>query len=284
MWIVALCLLAAACTSTRLGYESLPTVAAWRIERDLDLDSQQKSMVLARLDEAHRWHRRTQLPQYSAFLRRVEERLREPVGAAEVAGWRAEALAAWVPVAEHLAPGLAELARTLRPEQIDALAASFAEQNREWRADNLPASPAARAKLRADRHEKRAEFFFGSLTREQRREIRALAEALPAPEEAWLAEREARQRAFVALLRRIVAERPAQELATAWCREYLAGLWTSRDAARAAELARLQAADNELTAQVLNRAGPAQRSALARRLRGFSDDFVALAGLAAGRP
>lgn len=273
--LVAICLVATACSSTKLGYDAMPMWLGWQLDRYLGLDAGQREMASASIDALHRWHRQTQLPAYSAFLGSVQARLDGPIAPEEIGRWRDEALAAWTPLAERMAPDVAALALTLRPSQLERLARRFEESNRDERRKLLPETPERREAARADRVLERVRFFVGDLPQHQEREIRAAAAALPASEGDWLAEREARQKAVLGVLGRIVRERPPQELAHQWVREALAGLWRSADPARREAIARSTAAADALSATVLAR--PEQRRQLHRRLRDFADDFSVLA-------
>lgn len=275
--LVASCLLATACSYTRFGYDLAPTWLGWQVDRHFGLDSVQRELVSSRIDALHRWHRQTQLPAYTGFLESVHARLEGPVGPEDVGAWREQALAAWTPIAERVAPDLAALALTLRPAQLERLARRFDESNRELRRELLPESAERREAARVERVLERVRFFTGSLPAAQEREIRALAAALPASEADWLAEREARQRVVLELLGRIVRERPAPETAERWCREALVGLWRSADPVRGEAIARSTAASDALSATILRSAAPALRDRVAARLRAFADDFSVLA-------
>ena len=272
----------------RFGYDMLPTWSHWQIERYLSLDDQQRAIVSRHIDDLHRWHRRVQLPVYVEFLGQVEERMRvaaPPAAAAQpdaalVSAWRGRIGEAWTPVAERLAPGLAELALTLRPEQIERLRKRLDDADVTYREKFLPDKAADRIQARGDRVVKRAEFFLGSLDGAQERELRQLAAALPATEETWLAERQHRNRTLLALLQRIAREKPAQAQAERLTREYLLGMWTPADARRRERIEAGIAASDALAVQMLARATPTQRSHLVRTLRGYADDFRSLAGTA----
>lgn len=273
--IVALCLLLAACSSTRLGYDAMPMWLGWQLDRYLGLDSEQRELASARIEALHRWHRQTQLPAYTAFLASVQSRLGGSIGAEEISRWREDALAAWAPLAERMAPDVAALALTLRPAQLERMARRFEESNRDERRKLLPDTAERREAARADRVLERVRFFVGDLSSRQEREIRALAVALPPSEADWLAEREARQKAVLDVLGRIVRERPPQDIAQQWVRETLAGLWRSTDPARREAIAKSTAAGDALSATILAR--PEQRRQFHERLRGFADDFSVLA-------
>lgn len=264
------------CSLTRIGYHSLPTLAQWEINRYVDLDEAQRALVASHLERVLHWHRGDELAQYARFLRGLDARVQARVDPAEVARVRARVEQAWDALAERLAPGVAELALTLRPEQIaqmhrrvDALQAKAREQY-------LPREGESRDDARARRVTKRAEFFLGDLPERQLAELRSLVAAFPASEQAWLAEREARQREFVAMLDRLRAERPPPAEATRIAGEHLRAMWQSRDAARRALLAESVAASDALTARLVAGAGADQRRHLSKRLRGWAEDFEAL--------
>jgi hypothetical protein len=175
---------------------------------------------------------------------------------------------------------VAELALTLRPEQIDRMRRRLAEKNAEVRAEQLPADAGAREAARGERLVKRVKFLLGDLSEEQAAALRARAATLPGGEEARLAEREARQQRVLAMLDRIRTERPPLERATAMAREVLATLWDSRDARRAELLARATAASDAVTASAVAAATPRQREHLSSLLRGYVADAEALSGRA----
>lgn len=269
------------CSMARLGYDALPTWVHWQAERYLDLDSDQRAIVGRRIDELHQWHRRSQLPKYVEFLRAVDDEMRSPVDASHVGRWRDRVGEAWELVAERLAPGVAELALTLRKEQIDRLHRRLEEGNANAREKLLPAGETARDEARLERIVDRAEFFLGDLSRSQQRELKPLVAAMPSDEEAWLAEREIRQHHLIALLEKLRREQPTRAEATRLCREYLLSMWQSRDARRRHRIERSIAASDALSAQVLSQATPKQREHLSKLLNGFANDFESLSRVAA---
>jgi len=288
--VVTLVLLLVGCSSAQFGYSTLPWLLTWRFERDLGLDEDQRWLVKERVDALQRWHRASELPRYAEFLRRVAAEP-APVSEATVAGWRAELARAWEPIARRAAPDLAALALTLRPEQIDRLARRFAERNDELRREwGLPAnglSPVAASRVakgvdplveaRIERFRERAEFFMGSLDEKQRAALARLAATHPASEADWMAEREARQRKVLALLRGIARDRPAPEVAEARVREALLAAWEGGDPATADRLAEAASATDRIAATLLNGASPGQRARVADRLLGWAQDFAAIA-------
>jgi len=278
--LLAACALVAACSFVRLSYDNFPSLARWEIDRYLGLDAAQEAIVDRHLEALQRWHRRDQLPQYGAFLREVDDELRTPPDPSQLHRWRERVRSAWDPVAARLAPGVAELALTLRPEQIERMRRRLAGKNDEFRAEQLPAEAGAREAARGERLVKRMKFLLGDLSEEQAVALRARAAKLPGGEEARLAEREARQQRVLALLERIRAERPPIERATAMARDVLATLWDSRDPRRGEQLARATAASDTVLASAVAAATPRQREHLSKLLRGYVQDAEALSGRA----
>ncbi|MFP5462343.1 MAG: DUF6279 family lipoprotein [Gammaproteobacteria bacterium] len=274
--LVATAIVATGCSMARLGYDALPTWAHWQVERYLDLDEAQRDIVGRHVDQLHQWHRRSQLPEYGTFLREVDDRLRTPVESGELGLWRDRVGTAWEELAERLAPGVAELGLTLREEQLKRLRERFADANEKLREQWLPREGQTREEARAERLLKRAEFFLGRLSAAQKREIGALAAALPPTEEAWLAEREARQRGLIRLLEQLRREQPTKAQARRMSRDYLLGMWKSHEIRRGQRIERSIDAGDEFAVRVLAMATPKQREHLSKLLTGFAEDFEAL--------
>ena len=274
--LVATAIATTGCSMARLGYDALPTWTHWQVERYLDLDEAQREIVGQHVDRLHQWHRRSQLPRYGAFLREVDDGLRTPVESAQLAAWRDRVGVAWEELAEHLAPAVAELGLTLREEQLRRLRERFAESNEKLRGQWLPEDGRSREEARTERLLRRAEFFLGRLSTAQKREIGTLAAALPATEEAWLAEREARQRGLLRLLEQLRREQPTRAEARRMSRDYLLGMWKSHEIRRGQRIERSIGAGDEFALQVLAMATPKQREHLSKVLTGFAEDFEVL--------
>lgn len=270
-------LLSAGCSAIKLGYETLPTWAFFQIDRYWKLDSTQSELAKARLDEFQRWHRHAELPQYVRLLSGVRDRVRTPIEAADVQRWRTDADAHWRALAQRAAAPLAEVALTLRPEQIDRMKKRVAEQNVEHRKKILPADLKERQERRIERVEERAEFFMGRLTHEQREIVRQHAGSLATDDDALYAERLARQQAMVSTIERIATTHPPREEAARQLEAVLVQLWKPRDAQRAAAQEHSATATDQLTALLANSASPAQRSRIGQRLSGWMSDFEILA-------
>ena len=284
--LAMLCLIVAsisACSMLRIGYEFVPWYAAWQLDRYWRLDAAQASFAKERIDDLWRWHRRSELPEYARWLRSSSAHLDAPVGLTEVTGWRQTAVRHWRAVVLRVAPDLAEMILTLRPEQIEQMKRRMASENDDYKREFLPEGPAQRQSRRIKRIEEKIEYFFGALTDLQRDIIQRMASAMPRNEQVWFDERLARQQDFLRLAERLsrfgptLADVQRQE-ATRLTTEYLNSVWQPGDPQRRQALEDIMLASDEITVAVFNTARPEQKARLSERLLRWAVDFEALSG------
>jgi hypothetical protein len=96
------------------------------------------------------------------------------------------------------APELADLARSLQPDQIATLERKFAANNAEFRKKNMRGDREAQQKFRYQKSMEQFELWFGNFTREQEAQIRKASDARPLDNEIWLDERQRRQKMILA--------------------------------------------------------------------------------------
>jgi hypothetical protein len=285
-----------ACTAVKLGYENLPLMVEWQADRYLSLDGDQEALVSRHAKSLQRWHRRSLLPVYADFLRRVEEELRNPVTAGQVAEWRQNVVNAWLPLAEQAAPAVAEVGLTLRPEQLAHLRKALLKANEKSAAEYRPADPVRREEARYKRLVERTQTLLGNVTPAQKDLMRRSAAAMARDEDAWWRARLARQKAVVDLLVELSTEKPPSAEATRRTRRTLVGLFSHHDALLGSGAAAsadepepvehrtlrmnveaASAAGDALAAGVVALATPEQRRYMARQLDGYREDFRVLA-------
>ena len=271
--------LLAGCSTARFGYDWLPALTVWQLERYLALDRDQAQETRRRLDTVLDWHRRVELPGYASYLERTARRLETAptVDAAMFEDWRRRLHDAWLALMPQLAPPLAALALSLRESQIDRLEQRLAERTQELHAEYLPLDPGRQVEGRVDRWLDRTEFLFGEASDTQDQTLRRLAGQMPPYERLWLRERELRVQALLTLLRRIVREDPSPAVASRWCEDYLAGLWQSPDPDRQARIEEASRHADSISLVVINQASDEQRARLLKKMRGYVSDFTLLA-------
>jgi hypothetical protein len=307
--LVVSCLLATGCSMVSVGYEFFPSAALWQLESYLPLDSEQRAIASRRLSELHVWHRQKQLPTYVDFIKSQRQQSLTSSNTEQALKVRQWVFGRWQPIGEKLAPGMAELLVTLTPAQIEKVKEQFVKANRKLRNEYLPSAGTswfsrkdsdaasgsavagaanverqqallkARQQARAERMQKRIEYFLGDLSDDQEKQLRKLSDEQPQYEEIYFAEREARQSRFLALLNTLTTARLSSAEAEQQCKTFLATLWVSQDATRQARIDETSRLNDQMTARMLVSATPAQQTHFAERLLAWERDFIRMAGL-----
>ncbi len=278
--LISVSLLVAACSSVQLGYNNGDTLLTYSLDGYLDLDDAQERFARDRIGALHRWHRSTQLTAYAALLTEAQEKLARPVSAADVRDFNNRVNRHLAAIGDRAAPDLAQLALTLQPAQIERLADRLARDTSKARRELVRFAGPESLAQRIERAVERAEDWLGPLSPAQRELIGASLGRRPNAQEAWMQERERRQRELVAVLERIRGEKPAVQTAAGWVRDYFGELAEPREPERRAQLAQLRDDNAALIAQLIDSATLAQRATLVKKLRGYTADMNALAARA----
>lgn len=278
--IIGLCLAAlAGCSTARLGYNQGPQLAHWWLDGYLDFNDEQSPRVRSALTRWFAWHRQTQLSDYAGLLAQARARLDGPIDTALVCQWNEQLRARIEPALERALPLAAEIALTLSPAQLVVLEKRYATNNEKLRKDYLQADRAERLAAAVERTIERFESFYGRLDEAQRRLVADAVAASPADPGAWIAAREQRQREALAILRRVVDEKPDAATAQALLRDVARRFDGSAPPAGAAAAAQQRVLQHncELIARLHNSTTAEQRRAVRDKLRGWEGDARQLA-------
>lgn len=269
--------LLAGCSAVRLAYGQAPTLGYWWIDGYVDLDGAQSVKVRESLHELARWHRATQLADLADLVAKAQRQAVAPATPAQACAWFGELTDRLNLVYERAIPAMAEVALTLRPNQLKHLERRYEKANQEFKEDFLQASVADRQRESVRRAVERAEFFYGDLDASQREVIARGVAASPFDPNAWLAERRARQADVLALLRRWTAERTSPEVVRAGLRTL--GERTQRSVREPYRQYQQRLLDYNcaFAAEIHNATTPAQRQHAVKKLRGWEEDLRALA-------
>jgi hypothetical protein len=275
--ILLICLLAS-CSAIRLGYANGDTFLYWWLDGYVDFTDAQKPVVKRDIGRLFAWHRKTQLNDYAQLLAQTQQRLRANVSAADMLADYGQIKKRALTVIDKALPELTDLALSLQPDQIAHLEKKFASNNDGYRKDYLRGSVEDRQRFRFKKVMKQAEYWFGDFSPEQEEKIRAASDARPLDNEIWMAERQRRQQAMLAMLRKIQAERPSREAVSAMLREYAN---TSFDnfsyAEHPAFFDGTRQGMAEMVATIINIATPKQRAFASERLQKWIEDCRTLA-------
>jgi hypothetical protein len=269
-------LLFAACSTVKLGYNNADTLLLYSLDRYVSLTDEQERMVRQRVGSLMDWHRATQLADYAAFVQRARAQVDGNVTPAEILELNEGLNARLAALGERAAPDAAALALTLTPAQIDQIERKLVDDNAKARKQSEDEVKRA-VDERARKYAERAEFWLGKLNAQQVQLVRASLAGRPVDSLYWVEARERRTKDLVATLRRIQAERPAQEVAANWFRAYFRELARPSNADQRARTEAFRRDNAQLIAQVVNSATPEQRAHLDRKLSGFATEFVQLA-------
>jgi hypothetical protein len=261
----------------RLGYNNAETFLVYTLDNYLDLDDEQQQRAREGIRALRDWHRQTQLTEYVQWLDGTHAKLDGAVEPAQVLAFTLgfnERLAA---IGEHATPSLAAIVLTLRPEQIARLEKKLAQNLAKDRREITRHTGADAIGERTKRYAERAEEWFGSLSGDQHGLIRNSLALRSGGDLWWLEERAQRHRDLIAVLRRVQQEQPGQATVERWARDYLRSLREPTDPVRRERLQAWRIGNAELVAQLINSAHAGQKRHLLKKLRGYSEDFSALA-------
>lgn len=264
------------CSAIRLSYNNGAQLAWWWLDGYIDFSSDAAPRAKQAIDRWFEWHRATQLPEYATFLAGLQAQIGDPLTAQQVCRWEDQ-------VREKLAPSIdravllgAELVPTLGEAQFRHLEKAYEKKNEEMREEYLQPRPDERRKASMKRAVERLETLYGSLDEAQTKVVAAGIAASPFDPEAWLAERQRRQKDVLQTLRRLVADRADRDATVAALRA-LADRWErSSDPGYRSYQQRLGDFNCAFAAQIHNATTPAQRRAAKERLKGWEDDARAL--------
>lgn len=279
--VLAFAILIAACSSLRLAYNNGDTLLYWWLDAYVDFDREQKADVKQDIDEFFHWHRKTQLQDYIQLLQRAQRQLRGNVTAADLMAdyediWgRTEALLL------RSAPDIAELALSLKPEQLANMEQKFAKNNKEFRNKNMKGDAEDQNKYRFKKSMEQFELWFGDFSREQEAIIRRASDARPLDNALWLDERMRRQLKILTLARKIMREKPSKEVATHWVEELIrSGFDRFGFSERKAFFDNYTQSTVELVHTVVQIATPEQKAHAQKRMDGWIRDLQALSAQA----
>ncbi len=262
----------------RLGYNQGSTLAFWWADRYVDFDSRQSTQVRKALNDWFRWHRSTQLDDFEVLARRAQAEAVVPANAAQICRWSDELSNRLIQAYEHAVPAIADIALTLRPEQLKRMERRYEKANEDFRGDYLQASTDARLRESIKRTTKRAEDFYGPLNSGQQALVRRWTAESPFDPEISLTERRARQQDILSSLRRWTTEKTSPDTVRSGLKTLGQNMrQSSRENYRTYQK-RLFDYNCEFMAEFHNTTTPAQRQRLLEKLKSWEVDIHALIG------
>jgi len=278
LFLIALIALTAACSSIRLSYNNGDTLLYWWLDAYVDFEGEQADWVKRDIRELFHWHRKTQLQDYAALLGSFQRQLAGNPTQADLLAAYGQVRSRTETLAMRAVPDMADLARSLTPEQIRQMEERFNKKNEEYRRKFVAGSVEKRQQARFDKSMDQFKLWFGRFNKEQEAILRRASDARPLDSNVWLEERMVRQRKIVALARKVQQEKPSKEQTTVMITSLLHEFFNRMDAPE-----RKTFYDNYANATAnyiltaIRIATPAQKAHAQKRMQGWIDDFNALA-------
>lgn len=276
--LVVILAVLAGCSSLRLAYNHGDTLLYWWLDAYVDLNSDQKTWVKRDIDELFRWHRKTQLHDYAQILQTAQRQLAGNPTAADLIGDYDEVKSRTQLLLFKALPELADLARSLQPDQIATLEKKFAANNAEFRKKNMKGDLDAQLKFRYKKSMEQFELWFGNFSPEQEAQIRKASDARPLDNDIWLDERMRRQKNILTLVQKVQREKLNKEATMALIHTLIKDTFERLEhSERKQFFDAYEASTAQLVLTVVKIATPAQKAHAQKRMQGWIDDFNGLA-------
>jgi hypothetical protein len=279
LFLIALFALAAGCSSVRFTYNQGDTLMYWWLNAYVDLEGEQSTQVRKDIDGFFQWHRKTQLRDYAAELTKIQRQLAGNPTQADLMGDYRDIKARTETMAFKAVPEIADLALSLKPEQIAQMEKRFQTKNDDYRRKVLPSDPEKRQKARFKKSMDQFELWFGNFNGDQEAILRKASDARPTTDgEIMLEERIWRQRKISTLLRKIQQEKPSKEAAMALVNTTLREMFARMDSPeRKAFYDAYADSTAKYVLTAIRIATPEQKAQAQKRMQGWIEDFIVLA-------
>lgn len=276
--LIAMMALIAGCSSIKLTYNHGDTLLYWWLDTYVDLDGDQADWVKKDIDKLFQWHRQTQLKQYSAIMAKAQRQMAGDMTQADLLADYKEIKTFTEQLALHAVPDLADLSRSVKPEQIAQMEKKFAKNNDDFRKKFLKGDLEKRQSVRFDKSMEQFDLWFGSFSRDQKAILRKASDARPMDSEVFLAERIRRQQKIVAMLRKVQQEKLSKEATQKEVTLLVRDTLDRFDAPeRKAFYDSYVDATSKYILTAVKIATPEQKAHAQKRMQGWIDDFNNLA-------
>lgn len=256
----------ASCSKIQLAYSTAPRLLQYQLDTYLDLNDEQERQLHQELIKLQNWHRTYALPHYARTLERWAVRLNSPspFSTNEILLEMEQIRNALREFAMQAAATLAPTLMTLTPAQQQYLSKKFSQSNRDYAKTYLANSQEAFENRKA-RITENYERWLGSLSAEQESVLDQWLHVHPMNAQIWAEQRQARQQQLLLLISK-APELRSRTTAAAALYEYFETLIQPHPASNQPALA-------GLTAAMLNRMTPQQRTYLKDKLLGYAREL-----------
>jgi hypothetical protein len=276
--LIAMMVAVAGCSSIRFTYNHGDTLLYWWMNNYLDLDSDQSGFVKKDIDNLFQWHRKTQLKDYTQLLANGQRQLAGNMTQADLLADYHDIKARTELLAYKALPELADLARSVRPEQIAQMEKKFAKNNDDFRKKFMHGDVEEQQKARFKKSMEQFDLWFGRFSSEQEAVLRKASDARVLDNNIWFDERVRRQKRIVAVLRKVQQEKLSKDATIAALHNLIKELFDRFEAPeRKAFFDTYTDQTIQMILAAVKIATPAQKAHAQKRMQGWIEDFNVLA-------
>ena len=268
-----------ACSSVKFAYNQGDTLLYWFVDAYVDLDSEQAPLVKEDIGQLIKWHRKTQLREYSQFLVKAQGQLASNnISQADLKADYKDVKTRTEALAYKALPELTDLALSVKPDQIANIEEKFRKNNETYRKKFVSIDNDKKQKQRYKKSMEQFELWFGSFSNDQEAILRKASDARPLDNQVWLDERIIRQKKIISVLREVHAKKLGKEATSALLSNLLKDIFGRFDSSERKPFfdAYIDGTLN-LTLTAIKIATPAQKAHAQKRMQGWIDDFKVLA-------
>jgi hypothetical protein len=178
------------CSRVGLAYRHLDVIIPWSLNDYLDMNTTQKDWLNERLKEHLSWHCTTQIPDYLAWLDRLERMVQtQQVNQAQLTARTAEAKQAIATISREITPSAVELLKQLDDKQVAEMQEAFAKDLRKHEAEFVDQPLNEQISDRTERMEKRLNPWIGKLNPAQQARVQQWSASLGEQNRLWIENR-----------------------------------------------------------------------------------------------
>jgi hypothetical protein len=278
LFLILMVVTAAGCSSIRFTYNHGDTLLYWWLNNYLDLDSDQSGYVKKDIDNLFQWHRKTQLKDYVQLLQNGQRQLAGNLSQADLLADYHDIKARTELLAYKALPELADLARSVRPEQIAQMEKKFAKNNEDYRKKFMRGDQEQQQKARFKKSMEQFDLWFGNFSSEQEAQLRKASDSRVLDNDVWMSERMRRQKQIVTALRKIQQEKLSKDATVSVLHNLIKELFGRFEAPeRKAFFDTYTDQTIQMILTAVKIATPAQKAHAQKRIQGWIEDFTVLA-------
>jgi hypothetical protein len=277
MMLMAALMVLSGCSIVRTVYNQAGNLAYWQLNRAFHLEDEQADQVKQNLNAFFKWHRKSELPIYAPLLDRAAREAQGPISSELACERRDEFEKVARRSIDHAVPMLAELLRSLKPEQIGHLQDFLDDFNEDFRDDFLQEDKAERDEAYGKFAIKWTEFFYGKFSKTQREQlVRGVVTGPLSTQDAY-GEMQRVQGELLQIARRAVAEKQTQAQIEQALRTTFLHIFEPPTEARRTRLATWIKAGCALASSTHKGTTAEQRNKVTERLKDWEQDVRILA-------